>query len=238
MKMTSLITEKGKEHSMVTGTQFKMNLFSEGDIPYRRNADAERGGAISDREGIAAYLDLRMNDSAAPPAAGRLTVTPDTDYTQLSEAQKALWVRVQGGCSAISGQARLLYGADNVQGVDQNPERGRIQVKTVQGEEFIEEDMALRNPDNTAFDLKNIESFNLKAVNSFSGSYALMSLQSGVELDIDGDGKMEKGMLCTFREGSQDRFTGRSDIVSDMQAFINDNSQSITLIENVANPMM
>ncbi|MHC9541989.1 MAG: hypothetical protein AB9903_20975 [Vulcanimicrobiota bacterium] len=223
---------------MITGTQFKMNLFSEGDIPYRRNADVERGGALSDREGIAAYLDLRMNDSAAPPAAGRLTVTPDTDYTQLSEAQKALWVRVQGGCSAISGQARLLYGSDNVQGIDQNPEKGRIQVQAVQGEEFIEEDMTLKDPDNTAFDLKNIESFNLKAINSFTGDYALMSLQSGVEMDIDGDGKMEKGMLCTFREGAQNGFSGRSGVVGDMQAFINDNTQSITLIENVANPMM
>lgn|GEM_PF-1164693 len=217
---------------MVGGTQFKMNLFSEVNIPDRLRADAGSGMLISRAEGTAAH-----SGSVSFPAVDRLTVTPDTDYTALTESQKALWVRAQGGCSAISGMARVLYGADNAEGVDLNPEPGKIRVQTVQGEEFIEEDMAIKNPENKSFELKNIESFHLKARNAFTGGFTTMSLQSDVELDIDGDGKKEKGTLCKLQEGVQDQYTHRTCIVSDMQAFINNNAQSITLIEKAANPI-
>jgi len=229
---------EGKEHTMVTGAQFKMNLFCERDSPYINKSGADARGILSEMEGIKEYADLRSSDSTAPLAPGRLTVTPDTDYTELSEGEKAMWLRVQGGCSAVSGQARLLYGVDNIQGVDLNPEKGRIEVKTVEGEEFIEEDMVLKDPENKTFELKNIESFHLKAVNAFTGGFAYMSIENGIESDLDGSGKAEKGMLCTFREGAQDRFTGRSQIISDMKAFMSDNAKTITLIEDVANPVM
>ncbi len=94
----------GKEHTMVTGTQFKMNLFGEGYIPYKKKTDAEPGEVIPERDGTSVNSDAKKINSVDSPAANRLTVTPDIDYTELSEGQKDLWLRARVAAQQYPGR--------------------------------------------------------------------------------------------------------------------------------------
>ena len=180
----------------------------------------------------AGYLDPRENQTGkAANSENRLTITPDTDYTSLTEDKKELWHRASEGCAMLSSAARDIYCADNAKGVDLDSTRGKIHIQTVQNMTLVEEQLVIKDPGNRQFDLKNIQSFDFVASDRFSGNFMKMSLKNDVELDTDGDGKKEKGMLCTLQDGVAKRYTSRFQVNSDIQVFFDEKGKSITIME-------
>jgi len=161
----------------------------------------------------------------------RLTLTPATQYGSLSEKEKAFMEQSHEKAAVISGMARGIYPADDIEGVDLDPAPGKIHVQASKDSMMMEQKMTLKDPDRKEFDFKNIESFKLVAVDLPSDGFTSMSIKSDVMLDVDGDGKEEKGTLCTMQEGSAGRISGKPEVHNNFNVFINDGGQSVTIIE-------
>jgi hypothetical protein len=159
----------------------------------------------------------------------KLTLTPNTKYGELSDAQKELWERAHEGASMVSGIARMTQSVDNVEG-DMDPAVGSIHFQTQQDTTYMENKMKLKDPDKKEFDLKNIQSFESTMVNGMSGEFAKMNLQNDVSADINGDGANENGMMVSILGGVADQ-SGKAQVQSATQVFFNDNGQSITILE-------
>ena len=166
----------------------------------------------------------------------RLTITPSTDYTHLTESQKELFHRAHDSAAMVSMAARGLYPADNVDGVDLDPAVGKIHIQGRQEYTFVDQKLEIKDPAKKEFDLKNINSFEMVAVNGLSGEFAKMTLKNGTHFDADGDGKAEKGMMCTIQGGIADQNSRKVEIQSATQVFFNDDIQSITILEQAPNP--
>lgn len=163
----------------------------------------------------------------------KLTLTPNTNYGELSEAQKELWERAHEGASMVSGIARMTQSADNVEGADMDPAAGSIHIKSQQDFTYMDCKMKMKDPDNKEFDLKNIQSFESTMVNGMTGEFAKMALQNDVKADINEDGANENGMMVSILGGVADQ-SGKAQVQSATQVFFNDNGQSITILEQAA----
>ncbi|MDQ7825793.1 MAG: hypothetical protein RDV48_23530 [Candidatus Eremiobacteraeota bacterium] len=163
----------------------------------------------------------------------RLTVTPDTKYSRLTEEQKDLLERSHESASMVSAIARSIYPADNVDGVDLNPEKGKIEMAGQKDSTVMMQKMSIKDPDKKTFELRNVESFEMKAVDRSSGQFSMMALQNDAAFDADGDGKKEQGMLCTLADGIVNPYTKKPELNGRLQVFVNEGSQSVTVIEEV-----
>ncbi len=131
----------------------------------------------------------------------------------------------------ISGSARNLYPADNIEGVDLDPAPGKIHIQAAKDTTVMDQKMSLKDPDNKTFDLKNVQSFDMKVVDRKSGEFAHMSIESDVQFDADGDGKDEKGMLCAMQDGLITQYSKKPAITSSFMVFLNEGGQAVTILE-------
>lgn len=168
----------------------------------------------------------------------KLTLTPNTNYDELSKSQKELWCRTNEATLMVSAVARVTLAADNMEGVDQDPAEGRIRIKTNENFTYMDQEMVLKDPSNKTFKLENIESFEALVMNGFTGEFAKMAISNNAEYDDNGDGKIDKGMLISIQGGVAGSFSHKPKIQASTQVFFNNDTQSITILEEVPDTMM
>ncbi|MHC9538948.1 MAG: hypothetical protein AB9903_05465 [Vulcanimicrobiota bacterium] len=161
----------------------------------------------------------------------RLTLTPNTKYDSLTESERAFMADSHEKAAMITGSARSLCPADDIEGVDLDPAPGRIHIQGAKDTTVLDQQMILKDPAQKTFDIKNVESFDMKVVDRSNGQFAHMSIESDVQFDADGDGSNEKGMLCTMEDGMVNLSAGKMEVNSSFKVFVNEGGQAVTILE-------
>lgn len=165
-----------------------------------------------------------------------LTITPNTKYDSLTETERAFLADSHEKAAMITGSARQLFPADNIEGVDLDPAPGRIHIQGAKDNTVLDQKLTLKDPGQKDFNIQNVENFDMKVVDRSNRQFAHMSIENDVMFDADGDGSPEKGMLCTMEDGIiGGKLSPKLQINDSMKVFVKEGGQVVTIMEETPN---
>lgn len=152
-----------------------------------------------------------------------VTITPQTKWEDLTPKQMEI---AQGGSETLMMMvlsAALLFEKDNIEGVDLDPEKGKVHTLETQDNATVEQWLTMKTIDPKS--QEDIQEFKVQGKDEASGEYSSMILQNDIDYDINGDGVMDKVMAVGTYVGN-DQTPAKL-----MKIYLNNEMQTLTIIE-------